>query len=242
MPVRAKAGRYITELFAGGQWFSHGECQTMPHADYEAAREAGDALFEAVVENIDWNRVLIEATSRHLSLVVKDCHPPVRGWNPNGSDLEVEKPCAECIREALLAEDRTMDWVVAGVPTVSPRRRNAAGDYAAVLARAITGRRTSTDDDRLERIRTDDDAYRVFDPRTVGGGAVTYDPVIGGHGTITVDGALANRPFNQDTRELMAIRCWQAMKRNGENGLFDVIERLYRQLEKAPGRTEGARQ
>jgi hypothetical protein len=88
----------------------------------------------------------------------------------------------------------------------------------------------------LERVRTEDDAYRVFEPNGIGTGAVTYDPVIGGAGHLDVTGTLS-RDFDAE-REAQII--WDLMKRGrdaeeGVRAIFERLEYLYRRL--APSTT-----
>ena len=154
MPVRRNIARDLTEKFTGVQvWDGRvGECVTMPTTAYEQATDAADLLFEFVVTRIDWARVLIEATSRHLSLLNADAHPTFRS---SGFDMDDEKPCGECVEAALLMTDRDptgSGWVSDGKPTPTPYRiRQLAGtaagvpDYAAGLAEAVRHRRAITD-------------------------------------------------------------------------------------------------
>lgn len=140
MPIRREAARVITEAFTGTVWFSHGQCQTMPHDQYEQARVAGDALYELVIDHIDWPRVLIEATSRHLNLVDAGRHPArAPGWR--GLQTGPDQPCAGCIREALLADERVSDWVSGDQQAESPRRRRTLGVFARHLVDAFSYRR-----------------------------------------------------------------------------------------------------
>jgi hypothetical protein len=145
MPVRRKIAGEITELFTGTHIWNGliGECQTMPTAEFDKARDAADLLFEYVVDRIDWPRVLLEATSRHMALILGECHPKAgSGWRARGVEDDLERPCPACIREALLTDDRMSEWVVNGQPIEAPRRRwtDPRPDYAADLARAVTFR------------------------------------------------------------------------------------------------------
>lgn len=67
-----------------------------PYEIWDAAENVADALYYRVVDLVDWNRVIIEATSLHLQKI----HP----------DLLDNNLCGTCIREALLATDRSFHW------------------------------------------------------------------------------------------------------------------------------------
>jgi hypothetical protein len=78
-----------------------------PRGHYDALRERADGVFETVVEGIDWNRVMLEASARHGAL--ED--------NPDHDKQDVGKQyddviCPECIREALLCGRTWQDWAV----------------------------------------------------------------------------------------------------------------------------------
>jgi hypothetical protein len=66
-------------------------------------REPAHALFEHVVDGIDWNRVLIEAGVRHLTLHDKD---DLGSFTDSFSGNVV---CGQCINEALLSRG-FHDW------------------------------------------------------------------------------------------------------------------------------------
>lgn len=132
MPVRDKIATWLGEKFTGGHtWDGRvGECRTMPTEDYYRARDAADALFVHLVDGIDWPRVVLEAMSRHGALEDAGVHPTVRnGWLH-------ERLCPDCIREALLAKDRMIDWVSDGKPTPAAPAPDVA-DYARVLGEAL---------------------------------------------------------------------------------------------------------
>jgi hypothetical protein len=56
-----------------------------------------DRAYEAVVDSIDWNRVLLEATGRHIALK----HP---------DEDYTGMLCAECLCESLLADATFVSW------------------------------------------------------------------------------------------------------------------------------------
>jgi hypothetical protein len=65
----------------------------------DAYEQRYGAVYEHVVKKIDWNRVILEASGRHLRVGHED--------RDNGlADLI----CGECIEAALLAEETFPDW------------------------------------------------------------------------------------------------------------------------------------
>jgi hypothetical protein len=83
---------------------ARGECQTMPTEQYEAAEEAMAAVLERVVIAIDWPRLLMEASWRHMEL-----HPDRKETDRHWS--EAAGVCGECLAEALLAtRTGAPDW------------------------------------------------------------------------------------------------------------------------------------
>lgn len=83
---------------------ARGECQTMPTEQYEAAEEAMAAVLERVVVAVDWPRLLMEASWRHMQLH-PDRKETERYWS------EAEGVCGECLAEALLAaRTGAPDW------------------------------------------------------------------------------------------------------------------------------------
>lgn len=138
MPVRSKIATWLGEQFAGVQvWDGRiGECRTMPTDDYYANRDAAEALYVALINNIDWPRILIESMSRHGALEDAGKHPDQRhGWM-------AENTCSECIREALLAGDRLISWIASGEVTPTPPAPEVPdGDFARVLGEALKYRR-----------------------------------------------------------------------------------------------------
>lgn len=91
----------------------------------------------------------------------------------------------------------------------------------------------------LERVRTDDHAYRVFEPHGVGTGFLTYDPDLGDVGTVTFD--RVNRPAFDTERE--ARICWDLMQRGRteaerEQAVFERLEYLYWRLAQQQATTD----
>lgn len=78
----------------------------------------------------------------------------------------------------------------------------------------------------LERVRTDDHAYRVFEAHGVGTGFLTYDPFLGDNGTVTFD--RVNRPAFDADHE--ARLCRQTLDSGGDTVMFEHLEALYWRL------------
>lgn len=96
MPVRDKAVVRVAQQLTGIQdWDGRtGECKSMPTEDFYGVVEMVDSLFVRIAEMVDWNRVLLEAQGRHLTLE----HDENRGYD--------DTPCGECVFEALLSRDQ----------------------------------------------------------------------------------------------------------------------------------------
>jgi hypothetical protein len=137
MPVRRQVSREVAEQFAGIPVWNGltGTCQTMPTADYDKTREAADCLFAYVVDLVDWNRILLEAAGRHATLERAGQHPAQR------YPSTVDGLCPGCLRGALLADDRLIDWLGDAVP--ADPVVDYGHDWAADLAAAVTYRRTT---------------------------------------------------------------------------------------------------
>lgn len=105
MPVRNVATAALARHQTGGLSFNTikdvaylgplKDRREIPMDDYY--REFDDA-FVAVVEAIDWNRVMLEATTRHLALK-----------HQNEFEEYGDEVCPECLCEALLAPS-WQDW------------------------------------------------------------------------------------------------------------------------------------
>ncbi|MFC8570726.1 hypothetical protein ACFUIW_33715 [Streptomyces sp. NPDC057245] len=111
MPNRQAIIGALTQDVLGAQQFNglRGECVNMPTDDYEAVRDAMEAVVERVARAVNWERLLREASYRHLHL-----------HHERKDDGFVTGVCHECLVEALLADDT-------GAPNwekhpVSPRR------------------------------------------------------------------------------------------------------------------------
>lgn len=126
MAIRDRLADWLLRRFTGELWFVHGECQTMPHPEYERAAAAADELLERLVHAVDWRRLAIEATGRHMA------HDP-DGWDRG-------ELCGDCIRDALLARD-PHTGPITGAPPPVPDRHADHVDYAALLAAHVDAAR-----------------------------------------------------------------------------------------------------
>lgn len=125
MPVRARIVEGLTNDAIGSQVWDGltGTCRTMPTEDYREAQAAADVLFERIVDQVDWPRVLIEACSRHYDLVRAGTHKSIR------HDI-VDDVCGNCLHEALLADEH----MPRHSPVPLPRVDNGQ-DWLGILAR-----------------------------------------------------------------------------------------------------------
>lgn len=105
MPVATKAAAALARHITGGLAFNSvedvaylgplGNRTTVPREKYD---EFWHGAYAALIESIDWNRVLIEATSTHLRAQRDD---PL-----HAEDAYDDALCPDCLRLALLARDR----------------------------------------------------------------------------------------------------------------------------------------
>lgn len=103
MPVRNNTVSRCTEIVHGGPWAWNGltqECVTIgwSRAQFEAAKNELDGIYELFVRHIDWHRVMLEAKSRCLFV-----HKEEDGCG-------YDNPCGESIMNAMLADDTDMRW------------------------------------------------------------------------------------------------------------------------------------
>jgi hypothetical protein len=106
MPNRMAVVGVLTQDVLGAQVRNGliGETVNMPTDDYDRVEEAMTAVLERVSKAIDWARLLREASFRHMHLH-PDFKEPDRNWNAASG------VCGECLREALLADERgAQDW------------------------------------------------------------------------------------------------------------------------------------
>lgn len=102
MPERAKAVYAMANHLEGGISFNSiqevaklgplGSRREIPMDEYY---ERFDGAFVAAVDGINWNRVLLEATNRHMILQAEDS---AHMWPDYGDEI-----CPECLCEALLS-------------------------------------------------------------------------------------------------------------------------------------------
>ncbi|WP_327686401.1 hypothetical protein [Streptomyces sp. NBC_00467] len=82
-----------------------GEIATMPVAPYDAVTDAMAAVLERIAVAVDWRRLLVEASWRHMEL-----HPD-REETLDRYKSEAANVCGECLAEALLQENTgAPDW------------------------------------------------------------------------------------------------------------------------------------
>ncbi|MEW1548410.1 hypothetical protein [Streptomyces tsukubensis] len=111
---------------------ARGEVVTMPTGTYEDLQDAMAAVLERVAVAVDWRRLLVEASWRHITV-----HPDHK------EDLaryhsETEGVCGECLVEALLQQRvGAPDWE--REPSVAMEHQDV--DWAAVVADALPHRR-----------------------------------------------------------------------------------------------------
>jgi hypothetical protein len=146
MPVRAKAEEFLSRKLIGGQWYIHGEVQSMPQPDYDAVQEYVQEIFSHLVEHIDWNRVLIEASILHTTR---------EGDDDNEEHNEKASPmddiCPQCLRDALLMYDRPIadrDWKAVETPVSEypPRPWSLPKELVPMMAAFVRARRKSIQD------------------------------------------------------------------------------------------------
>ncbi|MFG1872059.1 hypothetical protein [Micromonospora arborensis] len=134
MPIRRNIVRDLVHRIVGAQVWDglRGEPVTMPLAEWELVVDAADQLYDEVIRRIDWQRIHIEATSRHLQ---------VHEWRGDG-------PCGECFQQALLYDENGFGlsalhrW--AETPTVPERKTRP--DWVPIFASALRWRRSSAVD------------------------------------------------------------------------------------------------
>lgn len=131
MPVRRYMVTLLTEKFTGVHWWNNlvGECQSMPTAEYRKARDAADQGYEWFVQNVDWWRIVLEASARHAALTEAGTHE-----HPEGARiLEADETCPRCIRDALLVDNHNR---APGVPP-APSIRATFDDWPGALAESV---------------------------------------------------------------------------------------------------------
>jgi hypothetical protein len=116
--------------------YSFGEIATMPAEKYDAVTDAMAAILERVAVAVDWRRLLVEASWRHMQLHPDRKETSDQYWS------EAANVCGECLAEALLQENTgAPDW--AREPEAEMRHQ--AVDWAANVAEALRHRRGTID-------------------------------------------------------------------------------------------------
>ncbi len=122
MPVRNKALEALVRKLTGGLSFNSiddvafvGPLKNRKTISMDEFYMTYDAAFVACVDSIDWNRVLLEATQRHLALKHEN------QFGDYGDEI-----CPECINEAVLGLEPWNDW--ADKPLATRQRRGV--DYS----------------------------------------------------------------------------------------------------------------
>lgn len=127
MPVRDKAVTHIASLITGTRPDELGHVRGMRREVHDLLRFAADDAYEKVVEAIDWNRVYLDASARHLSLhkdpdedkdrtLVTPSEAALEAGLDAADDVPYVPPpawhnyryddlCPECIMHAVLAND-----------------------------------------------------------------------------------------------------------------------------------------
>lgn len=107
MPIRNAANHKLAELIAGEDLGSYHRVDNFPAVysrEFHQRRLEADRIFVQLVEYIDWNRLLIQASRRH-AIVHSEKHFKNHGFGP------IAGVCGECLREALLdPENHGQDW------------------------------------------------------------------------------------------------------------------------------------
>jgi hypothetical protein len=112
--------------------YSFGEIATMPVEAYEAVTDAMAAVLERVAVAVDWRRLLVEASWRHMEL-----HPD-REETLDRYKSEAANVCGECLAEALLQENvGAPDWR----REPDAEMRHQAVDWAVIVAEVLKHRR-----------------------------------------------------------------------------------------------------
>lgn len=108
MSVRDKAIEFLTRRVVPGVHFTYGE-PSDPRWTEEWSK--AEALYLALVGTIDWQRVVLEAWSRHNAL-----HPS----DDAEKGIWYDSLCGECVREALLTQDSVTRWAGPAEPVRPP--------------------------------------------------------------------------------------------------------------------------
>lgn len=112
MPVRDKAVSTILHVLMGDTPYHfnnvhmtatvNGKKMSRDKFD-EIYMDPIERIYERVVDSIDWNRVMLEASARHIALGHDEGED--RDSFPHTEDI-----CPKCLCEALLTDDTHSDW------------------------------------------------------------------------------------------------------------------------------------
>ncbi|MFE1206374.1 hypothetical protein ACFW5V_32325 [Streptomyces sp. NPDC058762] len=133
MPNQLAVIRSLRQDVIGPQHhYMFGEIATMPAEAYDAVTDAMAAILERVAVAVDWRRLLVEASWRHMTL-----HPE-RKETMLQYQSEAAGVCGECLAEALLQENTgAPDWE----REPNAEMRHQAVDWAAVVYDTLQHRR-----------------------------------------------------------------------------------------------------
>jgi hypothetical protein len=100
MPNSLAIWRVLTQDVLGAQEFNGalGAPESMPADNYDLVEEAAAAILERIAAAVDWERLLEEAYWRH-----QDLH---EDFEPEPRRSTTKDVCGECLREALLTDER----------------------------------------------------------------------------------------------------------------------------------------
>lgn len=112
MPERDKAVSAAARTMLGvspRRWDENvDDCpQGVEQAVWDDARADAERIYVYTVENVDWQRILIQARGRHRA--VHPAHAPLLMAAEIGME-SFEDICDECLREVLLATGTHPDW------------------------------------------------------------------------------------------------------------------------------------
>lgn len=136
MPNSLAVIRVLTQDVLGNQQ-RNGLTDTyvkMPTQDHDRVEEAAAAILERVARAVDWDRLLMEAHWRHMEL--HPDHETEDRYQPTAPEV-----CGECLREALLSEERyTPNWERS--PTTPLTRQKL--DWPTIVAEELEHRDAAT--------------------------------------------------------------------------------------------------
>lgn len=119
MPVRASARSAMVTRRLGVQTYNGhtGRCQSMPTSQLVEALIEADTEFVAIVQQINWNRVLLQASARHNRLKRLARSGGAEHRDGGYGDTGI---CGTCLMEAMLLLDSCSAGWVEDAPRVDP--------------------------------------------------------------------------------------------------------------------------